>query len=437
MSATQPQPILNTVAIRGTEGQDRVLAPAPRRQGRQIVVVGLLLAAVALIAVAWPAYRDFAASDKSVARARLRLATVTRKDFVRDLAVSGRVVAAVKPTIYAPAVGIVTLRVAAGDAVNAGDVLAEIESPELASELAQQRSMLQRMESALARQRIDRRKQEAKNQQIADLAAVALVAAERELRRAEKSWQQGIISEQVYERAQDEVAKARVGSDHAKQNAGLESDSLAFELQSMELDRQRQRLVVSELERRVEQLRLVSPVSGIVGDLAVEQRAAVGRDQPLMSVVDLSAFQIEAQVPQEYADDLTPGMAAQVSVGSDAYAVAIASVSPEVSDNQVRARLRFADAVPEGLRQNQRVSARVLLASVDNTLTVQRGPFVDSGGGRIAYVVDGDLAVRRSIRTGATSIGEVEITEGLAEGEQIVISDIGQFEGAETVLLTD
>lgn len=437
MSAAQPQPIRNTAAIRGTEGQDRVLGPAPRRPRRQVVFVGLLLASVALIAVAWPAYRDFAASDKSVARARLRLATVTRKDFVRDLAVSGRVVAAVKPTIYAPAVGIVTLRVAAGDTVSAGDVLAEIESPELASELAQQRSMLQRMESALARQKIDRRKQEAKNQQVADLAAVALVAAERELRRAEKSWQQGIISEQAYERAQDEVAKARVGSDHSKQNAGLESDSLAFELQTMELDRQRQKLVVNELERRVEQLRLVAPVSGVVGDLAVEQRAAVGRDQPLMSVVDLSAFQIEAQVPQEYADELAPGMAAHVSVASEAFAAAIASVSPEVSDNQVRARLRFADAVPAGLRQNQRVSARVLLASVDNTLTVQRGPFVDSGGGRIAYVVQDNLAVRRSIRTGATSIGEVEITEGLTEGEQIVISDVSQFEGAETILLTD
>lgn len=437
MNATQPQPIRSTIAIRGTEGQDRVVDQAPRRQRRQVVIGGLLLAAAALIAVAWPAYRDFAAADKSVARARLRLATVSRKNFVRDLAVSGRVVAAVKPTIYAPAVGVVTLRVAAGDAVSAGDVLAEVESPELDSQLAQERSTLQRMESSLGRQKIDARKQEAKSQQVADLAAVALAAAERELRRAEESWGQGLISKQAYERAQDELVKARVQADHSKQDARLESESLAFELRTMELDRQRQKLVVTELERRVEQLRLVSPVSGIVGDLSVEQRAAVGRDQPLMSVVDLSAFQIEAQVPQEYADDLTPGMAAQVSVGSEAYAAAIASVSPEVSDNQVRARLRFADTVPEGLRQNQRVSARVVLASVDNTLTVQRGPFVDSGGGRIAYVVQNNLAVRRSIRTGATSIGEVEITEGLTEGEQIVISDVGQFEGAETVLLTD
>lgn len=439
MSAAQlqPQPIRSTVAIRGTGGQDRALDPTPRRKKRLLMAGAAALAAVAAFAAAWPVYRDFAAADRSVARERLRFATVVRKDFVRDLAVTGRVVAAVKPTVYAPAPGIVTLTVMAGDQVAAGAVLARIDSPELDAQLAQERSALRRLESALARQRIEARKLQAQNQQAADMAAVALAAAERELRRADKSWQQGIISEQAHERAQDELARARLAADHSQQDARFAAESLGFELRSMELDVERQRLVAAELGRRVEQLELASPVSGIVGDLGVEQRAAVARDQPLLSVVDLSAFQIEVQVPQEYADELAPGTEARLSVGGDEYQAAIATVSPEVADNQVRARLRFTDTAPEGLRQNQRVSARVLLTSIRDSLTVQRGPFLDSGGGRIAYVVDGDLAVRRSIRTGATSIGEVEITEGLAEGEQVVISDVGQFEGATTVRLTD
>jgi HlyD family secretion protein len=60
---------------------------------------------------------------------------------------------------------------------------------------------------------------------------------------------------------------------------------------------------------------------------------------------------------------------------------------------------------------------------------------VDSGNGRIAYLVDGELAHRRNIRTGAASTGEVEILAGLQEGQTIIISDLAQFEGAETVLL--
>ncbi|MGB5590014.1 MAG: efflux transporter periplasmic adaptor subunit, partial [Gammaproteobacteria bacterium] len=88
-----------------------------------------------------------------------------------------------------------------------------------------------------------------------------------------------------------------------------------------------------------------------------------------------------------------------------------------------------------GLRQNQRVSARILLESRNNTLTVQRGPFFDSGNGRIVYVVEDGMAYRRDIQAGATSIADVEILAGLDEGQTIIISDLAQFEGAETVLL--
>ena len=89
-------------------------------------------------------------------------------------------------------------------------------------------------------------------------------------------------------------------------------------------------------------------------------------------------------------------------------------MSPEVQQGQVTGRLRFSGEVPQGLRQNQRLSTRIVLESRDDVLKVQRGPFLDSGGGRVAYVVQDDIAVRRPIHTGATSVSEVEILEGLA-----------------------
>jgi HlyD family secretion protein len=69
---------------------------------------------------------------------------------------------------------------------------------------------------------------------------------------------------------------------------------------------------------------------------------------------------------------------------------------------------------------------------------VQRGQFLDSGSGRLAYVVSDDrVARRRQIQTGAYSLGAVEILDGLQPGETIVISNLDPFRGAETVLLTD
>ena len=130
-------------------------------------------------------------------------------------------------------------------------------------------------------------------------------------------------------------------------------------------------------------------------------------------------------------------MPVEVSFGGRTYDARITAISPEVSENQVTGRVRFAGPVPEGLRQNQRVSARILLESRTDTLVVQRGPFLDSGRGRVAYVVEDGMAYRRPVETGAASIGVVEILAGLEEGQTIVISDLGQFQDAGVVLLSD
>ena len=54
-----------------------------------------------------------------------------RGNFTRDVGVTGRVVAAVAPTLYASALGTVSLDVQAGDRVEIGQALATIESPEV------------------------------------------------------------------------------------------------------------------------------------------------------------------------------------------------------------------------------------------------------------------------------------------------------------------
>jgi HlyD family secretion protein len=66
---------------------------------------------------------------------------------------------------------------------------------------------------------------------------------------------------------------------------------------------------------------------------------------------------------------------------------------------------------------------------------VDRGPFVDSGAGRVAYVVHGDVAERTAIQVGATSLNAVEIVSGLKEGDRIVISSTDDFKSAQRVAL--
>lgn len=425
------------MSIADTSAQDIQLAPpSPRR--RQLIIVAVAGALVLLAVLVAPAVNRWANATVSVPFERVRVATVTRGDLVRDVSVQGRVVAAVRPTLYATASGTITLDVEAGEQVLAGQVLATVGSPELMNQLEQAEASLAQRRIELDRQRIDSRQQALEKRKAADLAEVAVIAARREMRRAEEARKREVIPLIDYEKAQDDLRNAELAYEHAVADARLHEERLAFEVRASEFELNTQELVVDDLRRQVDDLAIKSPVDGIVGDLLVDQKAAVSRDMPVLSVVDLSRFEIDVLIPETYADDLAIGMAAEIMTGGERYEGQLVAVSPEVVNNQVASRVRFAGASPTGLRQNQRLTTRILLAEFTNVLMVQRGQFLDSGGGRLAYVVTDDrVAERRPIETGARSLGAVEIIAGLEPGDRIVISNLDPFRGADKVLLTD
>lgn len=423
--------------IADTSAQDVLIEQKPGR-ARWLISGGVALLAILLAFWAVPAVQRWAGSSVTVPLDRLRVASVEVGNLVRDVSVQGRVVAAVSPTLFAPAGGTITLRVEAGSEVAEGQVLAVLDSPELQNRLQQEQSTLDRLRVELDRQRIEARQKILDNQKNIDLARVALVAAERERRRAESGWEIEAISQIDYEKTKDELENAQLAHKHAVADAELDEERLNFELRTRELELGRQQFLVEDLKRQVNDLDMRSPVNGIVGNLLVDQKANVIDNQPVMAVVDLTAFEVEAQVPESYADDLGLGMAAEVLVGNKAFSGTLVSVSPEVIANQVTTRIRFANGMPPGLRQNQRLTTRILMEEKHNVLTLPRGQFLDSGGGRVAYVLGEDgMARRRSIEIGARSLSEVEVASGLQAGDNVVISSIDAFRGADTVLVTD
>ena len=388
--------------------------------------------------MAVPALNRWSSTSASIPFDRLRIAEVVRADLVRDVSVQGRVVAAVSPTLYAPAGGTITLRVEAGAAVDEDQVLASVDSPELETRLQQAQVALEEQEMELERQRIESKQLALEKRKGADLADVALVAAQREMRRAEEANERGVIPVIDYEKARDDLRNAELAYEHAVADADLFDERLTFELRAKEFARNRQRLFVADLQRQVSELEIRSPVAGIVGDLLVDQRAAVSRDTPVMAVVDLSRFEIDAQIPESYADDLAIGMQAEIVIGNDKYSGQLVAVSPEIVASQVRSRIRFSGEMPPNIRQNQRLTTRVLLEERPAVLTLQRGQFLETGGGRVAYVLrDDEIAERRQITIGGRSLSAIEVTSGLREGDRVIISSIDQFRGAETVLITD
>src|SRR5210317_1145143 len=258
--------------IKDTSAQDVRLAPVnPRRKRLILGAVGIGVVAAVWITI--PTVQRWANASISVPIDRVRVATVQRGNLVRDVSIQGRVVAAVSPTLYASASGTITLDVEAGERVLEGQVVASVVSPDLTSALQQAESIFQQRKMELERQRIESRQLALEKRKAADLADIALVAANREKRRADEANRLGVIPEIDFEKASDDLRNAELAFKHAVADADLFDERLAFELRASEFDVDRQELSVADLRRQVAALSITAPVSGIVGDLLVDQKA--------------------------------------------------------------------------------------------------------------------------------------------------------------------
>ena len=394
-------------AIRGTGAQDVAVEGKPGRSRRTLIAAAA--GALAVVLVFGLLIRGWSSTEHTVARERLRIATVTEGPFVRDVSAQGTVVAAVSPTLFAVAPGTISYQVRAGDTVKAGQVLAGLAGPSLESEYQRERATLESLDTALQRQAIEVRRQKLATKEAGDLANVQIRAAERELQRAQAAWDKGAIPERDLRTAEDNRESAKLAYDHAMETAGLEQESLDLDLRARRLERERQGFVVA--------------------NLAAAEKASVAENAPLLTVVDLSAFEVEFQVADVYARDIKAGMEAEISLDGQAHKGLVTGISPEVRSGQVTGRVKFAGAQPPSLRQSQRGSVRIVIDQRARAVKFERSSDIVSGT-RAVYVVDGDQAVLTPVELGAASVGEIEVLKGLEPGQEVVISGFGDLDDA-------
>jgi HlyD family secretion protein len=421
--------------IRDTSAQDTALAPPKRRVTRRMA--SGVVASLALIALSTWLFAGWRSSVHVANAERLRIVPATQGTLVRDASVNGRVVAAVSPTLFTPAQGTVALQVHAGDAIRKGQVLALVASPDLDGALRREQSTYEELQAEVARQEILAQKQKLIAVRDADQAEIDRAAAQRAFERIEKVGGLGIVAKNDFEKAQDALRSAEIRGRHAAEAAKLEGSDIELQLRTRRAQLQRQRLAVEEARRRVEDLTLRAPMDGLVGSVAIADRTALPANAPVMTLVDLSRLEVELEIPETYVADLGLGMKAEIVAGDVKATGHISAISPEVVRNQVLARVRFDGAQPQGLRQSQRVSARLLIDEKPNAIILPRGPFVEAHGGKFAYVVEDGFAVRRPIQLGGTSLSAVEIASGIKPGERVVVAGSEDFDNADRVRINE
>ncbi|PCI62622.1 MAG: efflux transporter periplasmic adaptor subunit [Gammaproteobacteria bacterium] len=416
--------------IKDTSQQDVAITPKFISTAK---IKYVALFTVSLLLLSYFAYGSYH-SDRSIARNKVQIDTVVRGTLERDINAVGKIVAANAPIIYGSARGTITLSVKPGDAIEKNQLIATINSPELLNQLQQEQASLQSLQFESERQKLQIRRSQLNQQQQLDMALVSLNAAKREFNRSQISIKDNLISQLDFEKSQDDLIRAKLEYTHQQKQALLNQDSLKFDAKTQQAKIQRQQWLVANVQRQVNNLALLSPIDGIVGNWLTSQKSAVVLSQPVMTIVDLSAFEAELLVPESYADELGLDMDVELQVAGQTLQGKLSAISPEVIKRQVTTRVRFSNDKVH-LRQNQRLSARIILARKTNVLMVHRGDFLQTGGDKGTYLVQQNIATKVPLTFGETSLSQIEITSGAQMGDKLVISSLTPFAKAKQVTL--
>jgi hypothetical protein len=109
----------------------------------------------------------------------------------------------------------------------------------------------------------------------------------------------------------------------------------------------------------------------------------------------------------------------------------VSRIDPTVMDGNVTVDVSLGARLPQGARPDLSVVGTITLEKLDDVLNVGRPVFASSEGPSELFKVveDGRFAIRSRVQFGRTSVSTIEVLEGLEVGEEIILSDMSQWDG--------
>ncbi len=183
-----------------------------------------------------------------------------------------------------------------------------------------------------------------------------------------------------------------------------------------------------------EPLAVASPVSGRILRVLQESARMVPSGFPLMEVGDPADLEVRIEVLSRDGVAILPGARVMLEQwgGAEPLAARVRHVEPSaftkisalgVEEQRVYVLADFTDPIERRptLGDSFRVEARIVTWESANILRAPAGALFQRAGGWQTYVVDGGRAVLRSVKTGRSNGVEMEVLDGLREGERVVV----------------
>ena len=186
---------------------------------------------------------------------------------------------------------------------------------------------------------------------------------------------------------------------------------------------------------------IVSPVDGFVARRAVDPGAFVGQNAPIVDVVDIGRVRLVANIVEKDLDQLRTGDNTTVEVDAfpgETFVGRIARMAP-VLDPATRTASIEIEIPNPGFRLKPGMYARVTVTTDErkDALVVPANAVIDLGGRRgVFFAEENDTVSFRMVSVGIDQDAQVEILEGLAEGDRVVTTGAAALREGDRVIIS-
>ncbi len=401
-----------------------------------IATTGLVLVAAVTVGVS-----RLKPAAPGVDRRTLWLDKVKRGPMLREVRGVGTLVS--EDILWVPAVvpgRVVRILVEPGTAVEPNTVLLELSNPELVLELF---NAEMEWKSTVTKQTTEKvRLQTELLQKKAELAG----------RRADydRTQLQLEVDEKEYENELISVQRITLSRKSVEQQKNLlEINQQCFEMfenqtmpaQLAEIDAT-MRKARSSYDLKLKQVQSLHVRAGTAGVLAqiptkIEPGQSVSASTVVAKITNPKKLKAQLKVPEAQARDVTIGLVAEVDTHHGTVLGKVVRIDPTVMDGNVTVDVSLGGALPQGARPDLSVVGTVTIEKLDDVLNVGRPVFASSEGPSELFKVveDGRYAVRSRVQFGRTSVSTIEVLEGLEIGDEIILSDMSQWDGCDRIRL--
>lgn len=324
-----------------------------------------------------------------------------------------------------------------GATVRPDTVVIELSNPELEQQALENRLQL---DAALARyesRRVELRSQELTQQASLKMVESELSQAEYEAELDEELFKDNLVSELQVRQKQSRVSELRIRHEIEQQRLAIQADSTKATLAAEQADVDRLRTMYQLRQSQVADLQVTAGITGVLQQVEVEEGASVTPGTNLARVGDPTRLMAQLRIAETQARDIVEGQPAAVDTRNGVIPGHVIRIDPSVQQGTVTVDVALDGELPRGARPDLTVDGTIELERLENVIYVGRPVFGQEQSMVILFKLDPDSddAVRTRVSLGRASVSFVEVLDGLQPGDQVVLSDMSQWDTFDRVRL--